>query len=159
MKKRYEREAYYLDDDILLHGYKDKRGFHPDCNIECGFDLQILNKKDIGKTVLYSIGDAISKYGKLELAGGKIVFSIDDGMAITKIRYAINKITESYKTNTLVTNTDDATVVIMECLSHIGIKALHGVTIKYILQSESLQPILNIKYITIHELVMTSNCD
>lgn len=46
MKSRYKRKALYNDDGVWLSGYVDKRGFHPDKNLQCGFGLQILNNKE-----------------------------------------------------------------------------------------------------------------
>lgn len=46
MKSRYKRKALYNDDGVWLLGYVDKRGFHPDKNLQCGFGLQILNNKE-----------------------------------------------------------------------------------------------------------------
>jgi hypothetical protein len=34
MRSRYKRRAWYLDDHILLEGYTDKRGFHPNSGEE-----------------------------------------------------------------------------------------------------------------------------
>ena len=48
----------------------------------------------------------------------------------------------AYKTNTVIAN-KDITTAIIECLSNIGIKSLHDVTVKYILYSESPYPIAN----------------
>ena len=46
MKARYKRKALYNDDGVLLSGYVDKRGFHPNKDLPCGFDLQKINKKE-----------------------------------------------------------------------------------------------------------------
>lgn len=73
MKKQYKRDAYYLDDGILLHGYKDKYGFHPEHGLSCGFGRQILTKRAVGRVLFYSLPDAIAKLGKVELARGENV--------------------------------------------------------------------------------------
>lgn len=58
MKTNYKRKAWYLDEDVLLEGYVDKYGFHPNKTIQCGFDLQKVSKRDIGKTLFYNLDDA-----------------------------------------------------------------------------------------------------
>ena len=46
---KFNKTAYYVDEgDVILKGYKDKYGFHPNKNIHCGFDLQKLKAKDLG---------------------------------------------------------------------------------------------------------------
>ena len=40
---KYKKPAYYLDDGILIKGYTDKYGFHPNKGVQCGFDLQKFN--------------------------------------------------------------------------------------------------------------------
>lgn len=52
MKSKYKREAWLLDDGVLIAGYTDKRGFHPN-DTSCGFTTQKYRKRDIGKTVFY----------------------------------------------------------------------------------------------------------
>lgn len=92
MKKRYKRTAYLLDDGILLHGYRDKRGFHPDQGLACGFGTQIIRKKDIDSILFYSLGKAKETLGAIELAGAKAIIAIDDGMAVTKMACRIDDI-------------------------------------------------------------------
>lgn len=58
MKTTYERKAWYLDEDILIPGYVDKRGFHPNPEIHCGFDIQKFNKKMIGKRIFFDLETA-----------------------------------------------------------------------------------------------------
>lgn len=57
MKSQYKRKAWYLDEDVLLEGYVDKYGFHPNKNIQCGFSVQKIKKRDIGKRVFYNLDD------------------------------------------------------------------------------------------------------
>ena len=52
MKKK--KECWLLDEDYLIHGYKDKYGFHPDKGIQCGFSLEILRRKDLNKVYFLS---------------------------------------------------------------------------------------------------------
>lgn len=66
MKKRYKRTAYLVDDGILLSGYKDKRGFHPN-DKGCGFSYQKITKKMIGKELFFNLNAAQKKVGKLEV--------------------------------------------------------------------------------------------
>lgn len=56
MKSKYKREAWLLDDGVLIAGYTDKRGFHPN-DTSCGFTTQKYRKRDIGKTVFYEYGE------------------------------------------------------------------------------------------------------
>ena len=93
MRKLYKRTAYYLDDGILLKGYKDKYGFHPCYGLECGFGLQKLCKKDIGSNVFYSLKDVIAKLGNVEVAGLKLSLTIDGGDYHTKIVYKVEDLT------------------------------------------------------------------
>lgn len=67
MKNRYKRKAYYIDEDIVIEGYKDKRGFHPNKNIECGFGTQKTTKRDIGKQLFFSLTDLRQLCGNLEI--------------------------------------------------------------------------------------------
>lgn len=55
MKRLYKRKAWYLDEDILIEGYTDKHGFHPNPGIPCGFDTQKFTKKMIGEKIFYNI--------------------------------------------------------------------------------------------------------
>ena len=55
MKHLYKRKAWYLDEDILIEGYTDKYGFHPNPGIPCGFDTQKFTKKMIGEKIFYNI--------------------------------------------------------------------------------------------------------
>ena len=60
---KYKKTAYYLDDGILIRGYIDKYGFHPNKAVQCGFDLQKFNKHDIGKFI-FPISAKEKKYEK-----------------------------------------------------------------------------------------------
>lgn len=137
MKKRYKREAYLLDDGILLHGYKDKRGFHPDKGLACGFGLQRIRKKNIGKNLFYSFTKAKEKLGTVSLAGGKSIVAIDDGMAITKICASIGDYHWWYKTDTLCTE-NNVNDIIEECMSKNDIELIKT-DIKYALSSELIK--------------------
>lgn len=53
MKSNYKREAYYLDEDVLLEDSVDKYGFKPNDGIQCGFSRQKVSKKDVGKILFY----------------------------------------------------------------------------------------------------------
>lgn len=67
MKNRYIRRAWYLDEDVLIEGVTDKRGFHPNYGIECGFSNQCFSKKDIGKIIFYQLEEAFKICGKIEV--------------------------------------------------------------------------------------------
>jgi len=60
MKKVYKREAWLLDEDVLLAGYITKRKFFPYYK-GCGFYCQKIRKKDIGIIVFYNKEDALKK--------------------------------------------------------------------------------------------------
>lgn len=135
MRKTYKRDAYYLDNGILLYGYKDKYGFHPEHSLLCGFSRQVLSKRDVGRVLFYSLSDAISKIGEVELIGGKITLAIDNGFAATKIVYGTGDFKGQYKTETRVVE-HNVKPVILECLNAAGIKAVRNVKVKYMLVSE-----------------------
>lgn len=85
MKRRYRREAWYLDEDVLLHGHIDKRGFHPDKGLPCGFGFQGVNKKSKNKTWFYSLKKAKEILGPIETAGGRFSLAVDVGFTVTKV--------------------------------------------------------------------------
>ncbi len=116
MKTIYKKEAWLLYDGILIHGYMDKWGFHPQKDIVCGFDLQKINKKDIGKILFYRLGDAHNKFDLLRLAGGQIRFAIDDGLVKTRVLCSCGNILCGYTANTIVTE-DNIKTIIDECLT------------------------------------------
>lgn len=58
MKKVYKREAWLLDEDVLLAGYTTKRKFIPH-NKGCGFSSQKISKKDIGIVLFYNKEEAL----------------------------------------------------------------------------------------------------
>jgi len=132
MKNRYKKKAYYFDEDVLLCGYKDKRGFHPEYGLPCGFGLQIIRKRDIGKKLFYSLEQAVDKLKEVELAGDKFIFAIDDGMAETKISFSQDKSQEPrfYKSKE-VFKENEITVWVKKCLKEIGLKEVHHTTVEY----------------------------
>lgn len=91
MKKK---ETWLLDDNILLHGYKDKYGFHPDKEIPCGFSCQKLWKKDKDKIYFFSLKKAMEIYANIPVAAGKCTIrcAIDNGMAYQKLVIGIGDI-------------------------------------------------------------------
>ena len=136
MKTIYKKEAWLLDDDILIHGYVDKWGFHPQKDIVCGFDSQKINKKDKGKTLFYRLGDALSKLDLLCLAGGQIRFAIDDGLTETKVLCSCGNILCGYTTNTITTK-DNIKTIIDECLVVNRIVPSEQTKLVWMLTSES----------------------
>ena len=58
-KLKHSRPAYLIDDGIIIHGVKDKYGFHPNYGIPCGFSTQKIRKKDIGVKLFYDVNKAI----------------------------------------------------------------------------------------------------
>lgn len=67
MRSRYKRMAWYLDEDVLIEGVTDKRGFHPNYGIECGFGTQGFAKRDIGKVIFYNLEEAFKVCGNIEV--------------------------------------------------------------------------------------------
>lgn len=67
MKSRYKRKAWYLDENVLIEGITDKRGFHSNYGIECGFGTQVFSKKSIGKEVFYDLEEAFKACGNIEV--------------------------------------------------------------------------------------------
>lgn len=68
MKSRYIRKAWYLDDDVLIEGYVDKRGFHPNKEVQCGFELQKINRRMVGREIFYNINKALSTCNNVEVS-------------------------------------------------------------------------------------------
>ena len=136
MKTIYKKEAWLLNDDILIHGYVDKWGFHPQKEVVCGFDLQKINKKDKGKSLFYRLGDAHNKFDLLRLAGGQIRFAIDDGLVKTRVLCSCGNILCGYTTNTIVTE-DNIKTIIDECLTINRIVPSEQTKLVWMLTSES----------------------
>ena len=67
MRNKYERKAWYVDEDVVLEGYADKRGFHPNEGIQCGFDTQRFTKRMIGKKVFYDLTTVQRVVGDIEV--------------------------------------------------------------------------------------------
>ncbi len=65
MKSNYKREAYYLDEDVLLEGNVDKYGFKPNDGVQCGFSRQKVSKKDVGKILFYDSRSAYHMLSKI----------------------------------------------------------------------------------------------
>lgn len=86
-KCKYSKECWLLDEDLLLHGYKDKYGVHPDKELQCGFSYQVVTKKDKDKLYFFSLKKAREVLGNIPVHAGKcnIRCSVDNGMAVTKI--------------------------------------------------------------------------
>lgn len=57
MKKIYKRQAWLVDDGIVLTGYTAKGKFVPDSK-GCGFSYQKVHKRDIGKVLFYNKEEA-----------------------------------------------------------------------------------------------------
>ena len=137
MKKRYRREAYYLDDGVLLHGYRDKRGFHPDPIIQCGFGTQGLNKRSIGKELFFSLDGALKKLGQVELAGGKFIAAIDLGLAKTRVLVGAErgKFKKFYECDTVQRDGDVSELTVRNILKKsfhsFGVENMADVTVVY----------------------------
>lgn len=137
MKKSYKKETWLLDGDILLHGYKDKRGFHPENGLQCGFNLQKVNRKSYGKTLFHSLDEAVTREKAGKIAGGKIVAAIDKGMSVTRIVFNMGnkKHPRTYMTYTLIEGSD-IVPVLKECLASMGIMEVYNTKIIYSILSE-----------------------
>jgi hypothetical protein len=70
MKNKYKRKAWYFDENVLIKGYADKYGFHPNDGIQCGFDTQKFLKKEIGKVIFYNLNEALEKYNDAKVING-----------------------------------------------------------------------------------------
>lgn len=94
MKSYYKKAMWLLDEDVLVFGYKDKYGFHPQKEVQCGFGLQKITKRDLNRSVFPCLKAALNKLNAkndvphLHLAGGTLKIAIDSGMAITKYMIA-----------------------------------------------------------------------
>lgn len=132
MRKNYKKAAYLLDEDILFFGYKDKYGFHPERNLQCGFNIQKVSKRNIGKTLFYGIKDAIDKLGEVKVCGGTFYIAIDAGLAQTKM--ALGDKCGSvfwYTTSTLYDNTNESLEKLFnEFYASINIISLTDVDVK-----------------------------
>ena len=62
MRNFYEREAWLIDDGVLLGGFVIKRKFYPNDG-GCGFSYQKIHRKDIGKILFFNEQEAIGKTG------------------------------------------------------------------------------------------------
>jgi len=118
MKKRYKRDAYYLDDGVLIHGYKDKRGFHPWKNLACGFDTQKIRKKDIGVRLFYSLKSAIEKLKNIKIDGGCIHVGVDNGLYETKM------VTMPFGKNKVLSNGKTIEALVDEMFKEAGVESL-----------------------------------
>ena len=142
MKSSYKKEAWYLSNNKLIHGYKDKYGFHPDKNIKSECDTQHITKKDYDKTIFYKLTTpSIKGLNNLELIGGKLIFAIDDGRALTKVMCNVGKSDYQYSTNRIILSEkrdiEEIRRLILKVLESLGIKSYKNTKIYYKLTSES----------------------
>jgi len=56
--KPNKRKAWYLVDGVLIEGYSDKYGFHPNAGLKCGFAFTRYAKHDIGKCIFFDMNEA-----------------------------------------------------------------------------------------------------
>ena len=70
---KHRKEAWLVDDDVILPGYKDKYGFHPDRGIQCGFDCQKRRKKD--KDVIYFM--SLEKALSINNSANRVIISAE----------------------------------------------------------------------------------
>ena len=143
MKSKYKKEAYLLDNGVLLYGYKDKRGFSQNKCLD--HNRKIVRKKDINKTLFYSFSKAKEKLEKVILVGGTVLIAIDDGLAITKICVNIGDYNFNYKTNTLCIK-DNINLIIKECMDANNIELI-DTDKKYVLLSEQSKKYVLDKFI------------
>ena len=143
MKSKYKKEAYLLDNGVLLYGYKDKRGFSQNKCLDP--NRKIVRKKDINKTLFYSFSKAKEKLEKVILVGGTVLIAIDDWLAITKICVNIGDYNFNYKTNTLCIK-DNINLIIKECMDANNIELI-DTDKKYVLLSEQSKKYVLDKFI------------
>lgn len=142
MKSSYKKEAWYLNNNKLIHGYKDKYGFHPDKSIQYKFDTQHITKKDHNKVIFYKLTTpSIKGLNNLQLIGGNLFFAIDNGMALTKVICNVGKYDYHYSTNKVILsenpNTEEIEQLILKVLESLGIASYSNTKIDYKLTSES----------------------
>ncbi len=91
-KSRHWKRCWLLDDGILLHGYKDKYGFHPDKDVQCGFNLQVVKPREKNKLYFFSLKEAYQALGSITADVKNIRCSIDLGTSVLKMRISIDGI-------------------------------------------------------------------
>lgn len=60
MRSIYKRQAWLVNDGVVIEGYTAKRKFYPNSN-DSGFEMKEFKKKDIGKTIFYKVEEANNK--------------------------------------------------------------------------------------------------
>lgn len=85
MRTKHCKSCYLLDDGVLLFGYKDKYGFHPQTK-RAGFSLQKVRKREKNKILFKSVKDAFDIVGTIPVIGGIEVLGVDIGMY--RVKYA-----------------------------------------------------------------------
>ncbi len=108
MLRLYKRQAWLLDDGVLLEGYTAKRKFVPN-SFGCGFSYQGFNKKDIGKVVFYDKKAAFDKIG------GKIDFTLGG-----TIETAVKKLLTYKNNNELVYGVFNGTALFSDTVTMDG---------------------------------------
>ena len=129
MKKSYKKKAYYLFNGILLCGYKDKYGFHQNVNEFAPATIRY-RKKDIGKTIFYTIFDAIAKLGTVELNGGIIGLAVDNGRARTRVALIDGQYCRYYESKHIIPEDVSSEMLIEESLKLCGITKTSKTEIK-----------------------------
>ncbi len=128
-KCKYSKECWLLDDGLLLHGYKDKYGVHPDKELQCGFSYQVVTKKDKDKLYFFSLKKAREVLGDIPVFAGKcnVRCSVDNGMAVTKIIVGIGDYLLFEKTEKSIDRPSKVSPIIIEILDRnsINIKQLN----------------------------------
>lgn len=135
MKKTYKRDTILNDDGILVYGYKDKYGFHPckEAAKRCGFDLQKINRRQLGKEYFYSLDDALKVVTNPKLLiGGHFFVAIDDGFARTKICIGSRLLNDPhyYMTDKLW-RAGASIEILKEAFKSIGISSFAEITVEY----------------------------
>ena len=135
MKKSYKKEAILVDDDILIYGYKDKYGFHPckEAAKRCGFDLQKINRHQLGKNYFYSLDDALKVVANPKsLIGGHFFVAVDDGFVRTKICIGSRLLNRPhYYTTDKLWVAGASIEILTEAFKSIGIEAFAEITVEY----------------------------
>ncbi len=129
------KKIWYYDGGMLVFGYKNKYGFHPQRGLQCGYDVQKLRRKDYNKIYFTSMINALNLLTKKNMPiscimGGTLVIGIDTGMYTTK--YVISDSKKKYFGKIMTTAINDKSTdnVVADILKNAGINKISGTTIK-----------------------------
>lgn len=137
-------EAYYLDGDVLIHGYLKDGGFWADYGTDCGVVREI-NKDDTNKRVFRRMKALIrvcQERRGLTITGGTWKMAIDNEAQYTKAVFHcltskdLQEITFIVPIIHGISDYEAIDTIILNCFASVGIKKLVRVTVKYSLLYE-----------------------